>query len=292
MKQIAVFLLLWTVSVWAVAQSSSTNPSNPAPQTYVIPAAPGGVSTNTGTAIIVAQPTAPLVVTPEMHLTTVNPSVGASNATAGNTAGAANATTSMPVSPRIVTTVPQFATAGASVLQTLPPPESQPAAPAYNAAGGTISGTPVMVVNNGVLFDRGVGSGSSVVAGEAAGGESLGQIARQNRQHEATASAHVYTNSDIDRINAQPATGGLSGMAVGAGNETQPPPASNNPPAVAQPSPNPPPNPGVSQPVPPASATPPPKQQSQEKQLPSGSSNLPLMTAVGILATGAGLLAK
>ena len=292
MKRIAVCLLLWTVSVWAVAQTSGTNPgnSNPAPQTYVIPAAPGSVSTNTGTAIIVAQPTAPLVVTPEMHLTTVNPSVGASNATPGNTAGAANATTSVPVSPRIVTTVPQFATAGASVTQTLPQ-ESQPTAPAYNAAGGTISGTPLVVVNNGALFDRGVGSGNIVVGG-GGDGESLGQIARQNRQHEVIASARVYTNSDIDRINAQPATGGVSGMAVGAGNETQQQPASNNPPAVAQPSPNPPPNPGVSQPVPPASTTPAPKEQSQEKQLPAGGSVLPLITAVGMLATGAGLLAK
>jgi len=300
MKRIAVCILLLTISVWAGAQASqpanNSGSGNSAPQTYVVPATvagPGGLSTNTGTAVIFAPSSAPLLVTPEAHLSTVNPATGASNATPGNTAGAANSTMNMAVPPRIITTVPQFATAGASFTQTLPPQEG--------AAVGNTSGvgSPVIVANNAMLFDRGVGSNSPVVGG-GTDGRSLGEIARANRQHEAGANAHLYTNDDINRINTQPATtvGGMSGAAVGTGNPPQQQPATGNAPAVAQPSTEqpsttPPANPGVSQPVPPASNTPPPEQsQTEQKQLPGGGSILPLMAVMGVLATGAGLLAK
>lgn len=304
MKRVAVCILLLTISVWAGAQASqpanNSGSGNSAPQTYVVPATvawPGGLSTNTGTAVIYAPPSTPLLVTPEVHLSTVNPATGASNATPGNAAGAANSTMNMAVPPRIITTVPQFSTLGASSTQTLPPQEGAVAA---NTGVGTSGvGSPVMIVNNAMLFDRGVGSNGPVVGG-GTDGRSLGEIARDNRQHEAGANAHLYTNDDINRINTQPPTtvGGMSGAAVGAGNPPQPQPATGNAPAVAQPSTtqpstNPPANPGVSQPVPPASNTPPPEQsQTEQKQLPGGGSILPLMAVMGVLATGAGLLAK
>jgi hypothetical protein len=293
MKRIAVSILLLTISVWAVAQVAqpATSSGNSGAQAYIV-AGPGGLSTNTGTAVILAPPSTPLMVTPEVHLSTVNPSIGASNATPGNSAGAANSTGNIPSPPRIITTVPQFSYAGAGVTQAIAGQEGAPTSAASSATG---VGSPVMLVNNAVLFDRGVGSGSSLVAGADTGGRSLGEIARENRQHEAGLNAHLYTNDDINRINAQPGTtvGGMSGAAVGAGNPQQQP-VTNNPPAVAQPSTNPAPNPGVSQPVPPTSNTPPldQSQTEQRQQLPGSGSILPLMAAVGVLATGAGLLAK
>jgi len=303
MKRVALCILLLTISVWAVAQASQpgTNAGNSVAQTYVVPGVitgPGGLSTNTGTAVILAPPSMPLVVTPEFHLSTVNPAIGATNATQGNNAGAANATAGMPVPPRIITTVPQFSTVGAAVTQTLPPQEGLGISAASSATGASGAGQPVMIVNNSVLFDRGVGSNGLVVGG-GTDGRSLGEIARENRQHEAGANAHLYTNDDINRINAQPATtvGGMSGAAVGAGNPPQQQPIYSNPPAVAQPSTappaaNPPANPGVSQPVPPAGNTPPDESQTEQRQLPGSGSTLPLMAVMGVLATGAGLLAK
>jgi hypothetical protein len=243
----------------------------------------------------------------------VVPQVGASNATPGNTAGAANSTATIPSPPRVIDTVPQFSGAASTMLMASPQPET---------SGAT----------NSRLFDRGVGSGSSV----STGGKSLGELARENRQREAGANARVYTNQDIDRINQQPATqvGGMAGAAVGAGNATgaQPQPHSGNMPVVAQPSTNPPSNPGVSQPVPPSNAPPdqsqaippsppgqmqaaggqptqiaqanPPANPAEQnaqvaaneqhggRQLPSAASILPMMALVGVLAAGAGLLSR
>lgn len=309
MKRIAVFIIVLTVPVWAVAQTTLVTQ-------------PGGLSTNTGTAVIVAPPSTPLVVTPEFHLSTVAPQLGASNATAGNTAGATNSTAAIPAPSRIITTVPQFSTAGAVTETVLP---QQGAAP-----GGTASaGGPVVVMNNAPLFDRGVGATGTLVAGGDTGGRSLGEIARENRQREAGANAHVYTNQDIQRINQQPQTqiGGMTGAAVGAGNATQAQPSSNMPmvsqPTIANPPANP---PGVSQPVPPSNTPPPdqsqanppspmasetremaqanppanpaaqdqqtPSPSAERNQLPRSGSILPLMALVGVLAAGAGLLAK
>jgi hypothetical protein len=181
------------------------------------------------------------------------------------------------------------------------------------------------VVNNG-LIDRGVGSTASLVAGGDTGGKSLGEIARENRQREAGANAHVYTNQDIERINQRPQTqvGGVTGTAVGAGTATQPQPPDNMP-AVSQPTANPPNNPGVSQPVPPSNTPPPdqshaiappmtpanppreiaqtnppansqnqpaPSPSAERNQLPRSGSILPMMTLVGFLAAGAGLLSR
>jgi hypothetical protein len=61
--------------------------------------------------------------TPEVHLGTVTPQVGATSATAGNTVGAANATTALPVMPRATTTVPEYTVRG-STITIVPPPDA------------------------------------------------------------------------------------------------------------------------------------------------------------------------
>ncbi len=318
MKRYMLVIMVVAIAGWAMAQTANTASNSAATQNVY---APGGLSTNTGTAVIIAPPSAPLVVTPEIHLTTVNPAAGATNATPGNTAGAANATTSIPVQPTIITTVPQYATAGSTITQTAPPQESLGAPLSVPA---TAPGAGMVVLNNSLLFDRGVGPGSTLVAGGNTGGKSLGEIARDYRQREATMNAHVYTNQDIQRLNQQPGVtvGGMTGAAVNAGNAAQPQP-SGNAPAVSQPTPAQPQNPGVSQPVPPASnppqsrlvppmsesnqqmaqATPPPNPaeqnqtatptpQHKQRTLPGGGSILPLVGLVGFLAAGAGLLSR
>jgi len=240
MKRTLVLLSLFAVSLSMAAQNSQTaNTSQPQAQTVFVPLVTNsnGLSTNTGTAVIVAPPTAPLVVTPEFHLAPAAPSI---DATAGNTAGAANATTQIPVGMRVINTVPEFSNYGAAnsgVFET-------------GVTGGAANGVATLGPNQ---FDRGVGSGSMLAAGSDMDGRSLGEMARENRQQAAGANARVYTNKDIDRINAQPTTniGGFTGAAVGAGRSTGTQ-HSGNMPAVAQPTTNPSnSNPGVSQPVPP-----------------------------------------
>ena len=65
--------------------------------------------------------------TPEVHLGTVPPQIGATSATAGNTVGAANATTALPVMPRAITTVPEYTVRG-STITIVPPPDAIPPA--------------------------------------------------------------------------------------------------------------------------------------------------------------------
>jgi hypothetical protein len=247
MNRCVVLIMLLAASAMAGGQ---TTQSSWASGTGV-PGAVGGLSTNTGTAVIVAPPSAPLLVTPEVHLTTVVPQIGASNATPGNTAGAANSTAAIPSPPRVIDTVPQFSGTASMMMMTLPPQTS--------GTSSSSAGNPVLLVNNTLLFDRGVGSGTS----DTVDGKSLGEMARQNRQRDAGANARVYTNQDIDRINQHLAmqVGGVAGAAVGAGSATgaPPQPSSGNMP-VAEPPTNPPSQPGVSQPVSPSNA---PRDQSQ-----------------------------
>ncbi|MGZ4812994.1 MAG: hypothetical protein ACXVZI_09515 [Terriglobales bacterium] len=353
MKRFLGLIVLLAVSVWGASQAApsggaatgsmgatpgmagSTTPGGPgatpgmagstAPSTTGAPTGTNGaatqgfggttssLNTSTGTAFISAPASIPIVVTPELHLGSTVTAVGATNATPGNTAGAMTSTAQVPVSPRVITTVPQFSFAGASVVETLPPQQTTVATtPSFNSGVG--------IVGNASLFDRGVGSGSSLVAGGNLDGRSLGEVARENRQQVAGANAHTYTNQDIDRINAQPGTnvGGLSGAAVGAGNATGTQQQNGNMPAVSQPITSPAPAPGVSQPVPPSNSTPPrdqsqvgspggtqmaqaivpsnPADQDQSPanngRLPASGSILPLTALVGFLAAGAGLLSR
>ena len=64
--------------------------------------------------------------TPEVHLGTVTPQIGATNATAGNTAGA-NTTMALPVMPRATTTLPEYTVRG-STITIVPPPDAIPSA--------------------------------------------------------------------------------------------------------------------------------------------------------------------
>ena len=221
MRHMVVLFAILTISIWTAAQSQTTSASGNStmPPTTVVPevvAGPGGLSTNTGTDVIIPPPSAPLV-TPEVHLQTVMPAVGARNATPGNTAGAANATTEVPVAPTIITTVPQFATAGVSANQTPAPEEttgtsSAPTAPGAAPTGTSTVGAPAPTGNNAIPFDWGVGSISSLAAGDSADGSSLAEIARRDRQRAAGGTRQVYTNDDINRINSQPEVWGQSNL--------------------------------------------------------------------------------
>jgi hypothetical protein len=324
MNRCVLLIALLAASVVAVAQMTPSNSPYTAtqPQTIVLPGAgvPGGVagpSTNTGTAVIIAPPSAPRLVTPEVHLTTVVPAVGATNATPGNAAGAANATAALPVPPRVLTTAPQYAGAEAAMVMTAPPEQTEAAVP----------GAATPIAGNAPEFNRGVGPGSAV-AGVNTGGKSLAEMARENRQRESAANARLYTNEDIERMNQQSGVqvGGMAGAAVGAGQAAGArQPSSGAAPAVAQPAQNPPANPGVSRPATPATIPPdhgqasPPKPLGEmqgtahgaksnviapdsttarpapppsQRQLPSGGSLLPLMAVLGLLAAGAGWLAR
>ncbi len=290
-----------------------------------------GLNTATGTAFVSGSSLPPLLTPPEVHLSTVAPSAGATNATPGNVAGAVNSTLTMPQPPRIVTTVPEISSSSANVFMTPAPQQVPGASPlSYTAPGPGPTGpynTGVGVsISGGVMtsyLDRGVGSGTATVAGSA-GGTPLGDMARENRQHNAAQNAHTYTNADIQRINQQPAVtvGGMTGAAIGNGGATAQP--ANNPPAVSQPAGSTPSsNPGVSTPVPPANNPPetssmtpspsrnqpvqmaqanPPANPAQEtqsaqparrgRQLPRSGSVLPLVALVGFAATAAGLMAR
>jgi hypothetical protein len=71
--------------------------------------------------------------TPEVHLGTVLQQIGATSATAGNTVGAAMATSALPVMPREITTVPEYTVRG-STITIVPPPDAIP--PALGDLGG------------------------------------------------------------------------------------------------------------------------------------------------------------
>ena len=65
--------------------------------------------------------------TPEVHLGSPIPQIGAASATAGNTTGAANATAALPVVPRATITVPEYTVRG-STITIIPPPGATPSA--------------------------------------------------------------------------------------------------------------------------------------------------------------------
>ncbi len=221
-----------------------------------------GTVTSSGQAIPVAQPGAPLVITPEISFRTVSPSpMGASNATANNIAGATNATFAPPVvsaaptQVEYVTPYPSVVGAGSSYAS-----EMNPA----NAPSG--------VATRLQGFDRGAGQFNSVYDLGAQPEASLGELAREWRQKKAALNARTYTNEDINRIQQQNAGGGLSGTAVNAGNSTNAPATPGQPgsnigapaaPSTATPE-------NAAPPQPPAQPAPPPPQAAVQQQ-PMGS---------------------
>ena len=294
MKRWALVMVLLTVSVWAVGQTMP---------------AYGGVSTSTGTAVIVAPPSQPLLVAPMAHLGTAAPVAGATNATLGNPAGAVNSTLANLPAPAPIFTVPEIATNPVPVVTITEPA----GAAAPGTSGLTISGT----INPGVPFNTGVGSQSGAYpVGAMAGNQvSLGQVAREWRAKMATEHALVYNNQDLQQLNQSggvSVVGGVSGTAVSPGTPSngaiaQPAPSA---PAVAQPSGTQPATPGVATPVPPQSQSHPAQQappmsqmrsapeatasarSHRVQELPRTGSVLPVMAVVGLLATVVGLMAK
>lgn len=122
---------------------------------------------------------APLIGTPSAEIGgNASPSpVGASNATTGLQAGATNSTL-----------IP---------------------------AGGTPSATTIVASPQFAgVFNTGAAEFSS---DQGLGGQSLGQIAAQNRQKKATQNVRVYTNQDLDRLAQAPTTGFETNGVAGQG---------------------------------------------------------------------------
>jgi hypothetical protein len=74
----------------------------------------------TGPTVVLPGNGAPILVTPQVHLTSAAPSVGASNATPGNTVGATNATASTPLMASDLSLVPQYSS-GPAYTTTITP---------------------------------------------------------------------------------------------------------------------------------------------------------------------------
>jgi len=109
-----------------------------------------------------------------------------------------------PLSPPIMyTPIIQLGQAPTQPIRAVTPPDLLPPTGVQqdsedNTASNRLTGrnTPF---NFGVAqFDSGLGSGS---VGEDINGKTLGDIAREQRQHPAGTNARVYSNSDIDQLN-------------------------------------------------------------------------------------------
>lgn len=306
MKRWALVIAVLTVSLWATGQMNGY----------------GGVNTSTGTAVVVAPPSQPNLVAPTVHLGTAAPVVGAMSATPGNLAGAVSSTMSQVAAPAPVPMVAEIANPVPVVMV-----NSQAGASPIlqGTSGAMISGTANLPFNSGVGNPFGEGY---TVGTYAVNQTSLGEIAREYRARRATEQARTFTNQDIQQMNqgGVSVVGGTAGATVTPGAPTAQP--TGNAPAIAQPgATNPPATPGVATPVPPEQQSnppqPPPMSQmqsnattemaqanqpagmqemqgsattgngrSQRGQLPRAASVLPLMALIGLLAAGAGLLAR
>ncbi len=131
--------------------------------------------------------------TPEVHLGTVTQQIGATSATVGNAAGAANMTTALPVVPRASSTVPEFTVRGSTVT-IIPSPDAIPSAP------GSLNRDMPSGAHQGVSsegLDLGVGQTADLGPQGTTGDKSLGAIAREYRQPASVSSAAVVTNEDL-----------------------------------------------------------------------------------------------
>ncbi len=265
---------------------------------------PSGWATTAGPAVPVAQPGAPVGMTPEITFRTASPSpVGATNTTANNIAGASNATV-----------VPPVVSAAPTQVEYVSP------YPTVVGAGSSYAlGTPATVPGGGAarlqVFDRGAGQFNSAYdIGTLPPDVSLGEVAREWRQKKATQNARTYTNEDIIRIQQQlgPPGGGLSGTAVSAGTSATSPtttaqPASNIGAPSTQPAqPTPPPQPSAPPPEQAAAqsssgqaqqAANPQEQtavpnQAGHAELPETASPLPALLLLGIAAGTVGLAVR
>lgn len=316
MKRFIILIALLTVASMALAQAVVTS---------------SGQATLQGPGVMPAPASGPLLVTPLVHLGVAPPAVGATNATLGNTAGASNATAQQVQPPAPVTMLPEINLGQGAVYQVPVPVGTTAMGPASTVvvvAPGTASAGAAGASAPAPYFERGVTTAMPWQAGTGIGDRSLGELARENRQQGQAMQTRTFTNQDVEKLSNQGVgtVGGTAGAAVSSGNATYP--ANNgvitNPSAVAQPA-----QPGVAQPSNPpaqvqpsnpqprasqtAPSTPPSSEMAQATQPPSpaGAANqnpdqnapagrelprsgsiLPLVTVVGLLATGAGLLSR
>jgi hypothetical protein len=145
--------------------------------------------------------------TPEVHLGTVIPPIGATSAAAGNTVGATNVTTASPVMPRSTSTVPEFTVRGSTVL-IIPPPDAIPSA-SGSLAGEMSTGAQQVVVSGRVGL--GVGQSADLVTDVNSREKSLGAVALEFRRSRSASSAAMVTNETMDQ----------AGMRSSARNRTQ-----------------------------------------------------------------------
>ena len=122
--------------------------------------------------------------TPEVHLGTATPQMGATSATLGNAVGAGNATTALPVLPRASGAVPEFTVRGSTVL-IIPPPDATAMATG-SAASNIGTGAQQVVGTDGNATEK-----------------SLGAIARENRRSRSVSSAAMLTDETMDQIHRQ-----------------------------------------------------------------------------------------
>ncbi len=149
-----------------------------------IPSFAAGASTATFTPVIGPMSgTAPS--TPVAHLSAAEISVGASNATAGSTAGAASATSTLPVMPRGTRTVPQYVVGGNTVTVVVASAQTGTEAAAPEVGVAEIGGGGPREAGSGIV-DRGIAAANA--PGARIGDKSLGEIARAYRARKATAS--------------------------------------------------------------------------------------------------------
>jgi len=182
-------------------------------------ATPGYGYVNTGGYVTSAPAYGWSLYAPIVHLSTAAPTVGATNATSGNTAGATNSTLS----------VAPVATPFGVVTEVVNPMpmamQPQPAAGNTGANTNTAGTAPL---------NLGVGAAPGLVATTTGiGTQNLGEIARSYRQKEATARVRTYTNDDIQRINQQ--SGGTAGATINAGSSNPTSPNARGSPVLSQP---------------------------------------------------------
>ena len=168
-------------------------------QTVVTPA---GQATTQGAAVPTAPMVSPpLVTTPIMHLGNApTTNFGTSTAAVTMQSGQAEPPSGVPIRPEI-SYGPEVVYVGPSTTATNSGSSSTAAA------------------NSRPMMDLGVNSGAAVTVTDGTNGRSLGEIARENRQHLQGVNARTFTNSDVDRIAG---AGGVSGVATNPANTTYP----------------------------------------------------------------------
>jgi len=283
MKRCVLFIVTLTlISTLAVAQAVVT---------------PSGQATTGGVAVPVAPIVSPpLVTTPLMHL-------GNAATIPPNSNPNAEPPSAIPIRPEI--------DLGPETIYI-----GQP-----NAAANNMNTTTASPAIGHQYVDLGVNSNASAAVSDGTNGRSLGDIARENRQHMQGANARTFTNADVERMAG---AGGVSGIATNPANNGYPTDngiinsngavaTQTTPTATEQNAPQATP-PATEQNQKPSAATPPPQmaqaqtpanpadqnaqsnapaaQDNNQRTLPKSASPLPLLALLGFTATLVGLFIR